>query len=134
MIQEWIRDQVKAELPQLDWTVDFESQATNGATVFYEGGSAPGMFDIDWRYPRYMVWVTAEDWELAEYAAQKVFDTLHLIKGTDITVVYKSDNEVVESKTYRLKKLYAESDPNPIGIEEGKRLFSINFTATMIEI
>lgn len=134
MIQEWLRDKLKPVLPTLGWTVDYESQAKNGATVFYEGGSAPARFDIHWRYPRYMVWLSADDWELADYAAQKIYDTLHLIEPEDITVEYRAGGQVMETKTYRLKHLKAESDPNPIGIEDGKRLYSINFTATMIEI
>lgn len=133
MIQSWIKDQLKAALPSMDWTVDYESQDDHAATVFYEGGGDPSTYDIDYRYPRYMVWISSVDFEEAEYVADEVFDLLHQIRNVPLTIHFYQNGKVVKTKAVILKKLIASTSPLRIGVEEEKMLYSVNFDATIID-
>lgn len=133
MIQSWIRDQLSDALPSMDWTVDYESQSDHAATVFYEGGGDPSTYDIAYRYPRYMVWISSVDFEEAEYIAQAVFDLLHTVRNVPLTIHFYQKGEVVKTKNVILKKLIAATSPNRIGVEEDKMLYSVNFDATIID-
>lgn len=133
MIQEWLKDRLKAALPQAKWTVDYEpNNSDQFGTVYYEGGGAPGGGDFNYRYPRFMVWIESEDWTMAEYIAQTVFDELHNLHKwsgkQSIHVVYTDkNNQVIREEDVTLHSITAAGDPNRIGVEDGKMQYSVNF-------
>lgn len=136
MLQYWLQDLLKPVLTGVKVTVDYEPDTPTYATIFYEGGAQPGKYDISWRYPRFMIWVESDDWGRAQYLAYLIFKTVHNYHKKhgvqQITVEYQNERgEVLDTEEVELHKLEAASDPNPLGILDGKMRYSLNFTATI---
>lgn len=130
MIQLWIRNQLEPLLPKFNWTVDFEATGDLKATVYYEGGADVTGADLYYRHPRYMVWIESTDWGLAEFAAYAVFRHLSGIQGVFVPVEYSNDaGEILDTKTVYLKNIEPSGEPNRMGVEDGRMIYSINFDA-----
>lgn len=135
MIQYWIKDKITALLPELTVTVDYEANENSYATVFYEGGTAPGRFDIKTQTMRYMVWIESDDWGFAEYVAHMIYKELNEYDVQEVIAVEFIDKNgtVLFTEDVHLLKITANGEVNPLGILEGKRRFSINFDAALIK-
>lgn len=137
MIQHWLKEVLRTTIPDTKFTADYEPEKTaTYGTVFYEGGGDPARYDAKYRYPRYMVWVESDDWGLAEFIAQQVFDSLHeydLKSGREeIVVEYRNRNdEIIGTDTIVLHKITAAGEVNRIGVIEGKMTYSVNFETTI---
>lgn len=139
MIQYWLKDTLKPIASGVKITVDYEPDAKTYITVFYEGGGMPAQFDIDWRYPNYMIWVESEDWGKAQYLAHLIFDNLQQYCRKNgkqqILVEYQDVNgQVLSTELVELHSLTAMGDINPLGILDGKMRYSLNFAARITNI
>lgn len=134
MIQSFIRDILADALPSLNWSVDYSTANDNTGMVAFEGGSKPGEYDVPYRYPRYMVYISSSDWEFAEFAAMKTKELIHKRAGDVVDVEYKKDGEVIETKRFKLQMITASGDINPLGVENGVMDYSVNFDANLIEL
>lgn len=135
MIQQYLKDILETQLPSLDWSVSHRHGDENKATVYYEGGGQPGLYDVPNRYPNYMVYLSSSDWEYVEYAAHMVLGILHKRTGDIITVEFKQDGDVIDSKTFKLFWIEAQGEPNDLGVDAQQiRAFSVNFRVTLTEM
>lgn len=133
MIQFHLMQKLQPILPDLEWTVDYKTADDHTGTVYYEGGGSPGEFDVPIRHPRYMVYISSSDWGYAEYAAQAVHDTLHKTFNEPVTVEFFKDRNVVATKSYRVFLIESASEPLPLGVENEKMDYSVNFDVTLVE-
>ena len=136
MIQRWLKDQLVAAYPGVIFAADYEPDANQSGTVFYEGGGAPARFDAKFRYPRYMIWIESDDWGMAEYLAQSIFETLHelhLKTGPQLVEVEYRDRsgEIIATEQVYLHRIVADGGPNRIGVDGEKMQYSINFDTTI---
>lgn len=133
MIQFHLMDKLKEALPDLEWSGDYRSGTDNVGTVYYEGGADRGRYDVPYRHPRYMVYISSSDWDYAEYAANKAADLLHMYENPSIVVEYYQKDRLIDSKELHLQKLFQQGDVNRIGVENGIMDYSVNFEAHIIE-
>lgn len=138
MIQYWLGDLLKAEFPgnRKDITVDYLTERDTNIVVYYEGSSAPGRFDINRLDLNYMVWVESKDWGFAEYVANRIFDMLHKYHEKHgrplIEVEHVNANmEVLATEMVKLHRVFAAGHINPLGVEDGKMQYTINFETTI---
>lgn len=138
MIQYFLKDVLDQTLTRpVTITVDYEPDLETYMTVFYEGpGGQPDPYDRKLQRLRYMVWIESEDWGLATYLAREVYLALHEYAGRPVIEVeyFDKDNVKLDSEFVLLLDLDAAGEPNPLGIEEGKRRFSVNFDAILTTI
>lgn len=137
MIQYWMKDQMQPLMNGVRLTVDFEPDADNYGTVFYEGGGAPDRHDFNIRRPNYMVWIQSTDWGQAELLAQEAFDLFHAyhkrFPDTEIAVEFYKANQLIKTEHYILKSMFAVGDPNPLGVDNGKMQYSVNVETMLIK-
>lgn len=133
MIQSYIKKVLSDALPSLEWSVDFKTEKDNTGSVYLEGGSQPGQYEIPYRYPRYMVYISSSDWEFAEFAAMKALELIHKLANKTVKVDYSRDGEVIETKYFYVQMIRASGDVNPLGIENNIMDYSVNFDANLIE-
>ena len=133
MIQYWLKDLVAAKFPGVKVTADYEPNVKTYITVFYEGGGEPGRYDIDFQFPRYMVWIESDDWGKAEWMAREIYKLLHDYPAQPVIEVEYFDkfNNLLGSENVKLFQLEVAGDINPLGVEEGSRRYSVNFDATI---
>lgn len=134
MIQTYIRNILSDALPSLNWTVDYKTANDETGTVYYEGGSKPGEYDVPTRFPRYMVYISSSDWGFAEFAAMKAKELIHKRGGDIVRVDYTKGEEIIETKVFKIQMIRASGDINPLGVENGVMDFSVNFDADLIEM
>lgn len=135
MIQDYLREELKVILPELEWTSNYYTGGDNTGTVYYEGGSGSDIYESDLRYPTYMVYIRSSDWYFSERAAQMVHDYFH--RKSNFTAVinqYDKDENVVGVKTYHVFFIQDVGEPNPIGVENGIMDYSVNFQVTLKEV
>lgn len=128
-------DQLKAEFPTDNITVDYLTEADTNIVVYFEGGGPPGRFDINRNDLNYMVWVESTDWGYAEYMANQIFNFFHKYheKARPLIVVeYVNANmDVLASETVKLHRMFAAGSVNPLGVDDGKMQYTINFETTI---
>lgn len=134
MIQSYLREQLADWLPELTWTESYRTNNEDVGTVYYEGGSSPGEYDVPNRSPSYMVYLSSRNWDYVSYAAEVVFERLQELHEVAIPVVYEKDSVPVMSRTFWLWQIRMTGEPNDLGVENGIRDFSINFTARLTEM
>lgn len=135
MIQDYIREELKLILPELDWTSNYYTSEDNTGTVFSEGGNSSDLYESGIRYPNYMVYIRSSDWYFAERAAQMVRDQFH--NKSNFTAVinqYDKDENVIGTKTYHVFLIVDVGEPNRIGVENGIMEYSVNFQVTLKEV
>lgn len=132
MIQKFIMEQLAPSFPDLEWTYDSRS-GEETATVYEEGGGQPGQFDVPVRYPRYMVYLSSSDLDYVAYAAYKINEMVPALVGSKVTVEFLKSGEVIDSTNVYIKSIAAVGVPNDLGIQNGKRDFSLNFETQILE-
>lgn len=133
MIQENLMNELKTIIPDLSWTVDYYSGKDNTGTVYSTSGLAPDLYDVEYRYPGYQVWIRSSDWDYAKLAAELTFKQLHKKSNFRVNVDYEKDGQVVLTKRYLVLLIIAASDPIRIGDNDGIMEYSINFDVTLKE-
>lgn len=125
MIHETLMNQAKVICPDLRWSVNFYTAVHNTGTVYEEGGGNPDTFDFKWRYPDYMIYIRAKDWDEGFSYAQKIFNAFH----------GKTNFKVIEEdRTFYVQSLFALSEILRVGVDENDNMeYSINFRATLRE-
>lgn len=133
MIQTFLAERLKKIIPEFRWSDSFRTSDDGVATVYYEGGGSPDVYEVPNRYPRYMVYLTSSDWSAVEYAAQKVFEDLHKAGGFDAVIEYSRGGQVVETKTVRVRQITVQGEPNDLGVQNNIRAFSVNVDVWITE-
>lgn len=133
MIQDHIRDILADNVSDFNWTVNYYTERDNTATVYEESGKPPDLYDTEYRYPSYMVYVRSSNWEKSRYIAEKVYEQLHKKTIGKVTVEYEIDDHTTESKTFEVLFLWAVTDPIRIGVRDGVMEYSINFDSILRE-
>lgn len=125
MIHETLMEYCQLTVPELNWTVNFYTDDANTGTVYEESGPTPDTYDFRWRYPEYMIYIRAKDWDLSRAYAQSIFDLLH----------GKLNFRVISlGRTFYVQSLYALSEIIRVGVDENDNMeYSINFRATIRE-
>lgn len=135
MIQYWMGEKLRTVFPGQKIDVDYLSEADTSIVVYYEGSGEPGRFDIEKESLNYMVWIESKDWGFAEYAARTVYNFFHKYHEKErpsIVVDYvNKDMEVLDSETVYLHRCFASSNINPLGVEDGRMTYSVNFQTTI---
>ncbi len=134
MIQEHLMNELKTVIPHLTWSVDYFYADDNTGTVYASSGAQPDLYDMEYRYPGYQVWVRSSDWDYAKLAAEKAFNELHKKSNLIVEVDYEKDGEVVETKRYLVLLILATTEPLRIGDNDGVMEYSVNFDATLKEL
>src|SRR5699024_299313 len=119
MIQDELMHMLKNEINELEWTVDYYTSNDNTGTVFVSSGSQPDMYDTEYRYPSYQVYIRTSDWDLAKQLAEKVFQLLqkkHHFKAGD----------------YYVYLITAATEPIRVRVIDDVMEYSINFDASLI--
>lgn len=125
MIHEALMKECQLVVPKLKWTVNFYKKNNDTGTVYEESGPMPDTYDFRWRYPEYMIYIRAKDWDLAREYAQSVFDALHGKLNFRVTE---------QDRIFYIQSLYALSEIIRIGADENDNMeYSINFRATIRE-
>lgn len=119
MIQDELMHMLKNEINELEWTVDYYTSNDNTGTVFVSSGSQPDMYDTEYRYPSYQVYIRTSDWDLAKQLAEKVFQLLH-----------KKHN--FKAGDYYVYLITAATEPIRVGVIDDVMEYSINFDASLI--
>lgn len=135
MIQDYIRDELKGILPELEWTSDYYTAEDNTGTVYAEGGSGADIYESGLRYPSYMVYIRSSDWYLSRRAAEMVHDRFHGKSNfTAVVNQYDKDGNVLGTKTYHVLFIMDIGEPNRIGVDNGIMDYSVNFQVTLREV
>lgn len=134
MIQEYLMNHLKQEIPDLTWSMDHRWADDHTGTVYSEAGR---QHDPDnettMRYPSYMVYIRSSSWAYAETVAHKVWRSLNGKRDFDVTVNQYGKNEnVVGSLTYHVFYVSAVGEPNRIGINDDVMEYSVNFDTQLI--
>jgi hypothetical protein len=125
MIQSFLKDEAKAVVPELEWTIDFYTSEDNTGTVYSESGTPPDSYESGMRYPEYMVFIRSSDWTLARVSANKVFKHLHK-KMKDLVFA--------DGLQYQVFLIEALSEPLRLGAQGEVMEYSINFRLTLREV
>lgn len=135
MIQEYLMNELEEVIPGLSWTIDYFTDDDNTGTVYASSSSQPDVYDTNYRYPGYQVFIRSSDWDLAKFAAEMTFMKLHKKSNftVDVDVDLEEGEEVVEAKQFLVFFIMAASDPLRIGDNDGIMEYSINFDVTMKE-
>lgn len=130
-------DKLKAAFPDTNITVDYLTEADTNIVVYYEGSGPPGRYDIDREDLNYMVWVESTDWGYAEYMANQVFNYFHKYHEKETPVIdvefVNAQMEVLATQTVKLHRVFAAGSVNPLGVDDGRMQYSINFVTTIIK-
>jgi hypothetical protein len=125
MIQSFLKDEAKAVVPELEWTIDFYTSEDNTGTVYSEGGTPPDSYESGMRYPEYMVFIRSSDWTLARVAANKVFKQLHRKMNVQASV---------DGSQFQVFFIEALGEPIRLGAQDDVMEYSINFRVTLREV
>lgn len=137
MLQFWLKDKIAERMPGRRITVDYAKVSPTFLVVYYEGGAAPSPYDLKWREQRYMVWIESEDWGLAQHMAFQIYEWFHeyeqgLETREEIDIDFlDANNQLLNTQTVFLHSLTAASEPNPLGVEDGRMRYSVNFDAKL---
>jgi hypothetical protein len=125
MIQSFLKDEAKAVVPELEWSIDFYTSEDNTGTVYSESGAPPDTYESGMRYPEYMVFIRSSDWTLARVAANKVFKQLHM-KMKDLVLA--------DGLQYQVFLIEALGEPIRLGAQGNVMEYSVNFKVTLREV
>jgi hypothetical protein len=125
MIQSFFKDEIKAAVPELEWTIDFYTSEDNTGTVYSESGTAPDLYESGMRYPEYMVFIRSSNWTLARKAANKVFKQLHRKMNVQASV---------DGSQFQVFFIEALGEPIRLGAQDDVMEYSINFKVTLREV
>lgn len=168
MIQNWIEEQIadllniksasadpfekfypKEEKPELfkgfKSTVNYFTEENDTVTVYSSAGLPPSDYDLNYLYPGYQIWIRSEDWDLAELAANMIFDLFHKYPRTEqqrldslnVETTFEEFDEVkkeyivLKTKEHQVFSIIAASNPIRIGESNGKMEYSVNFDVTL---
>lgn len=126
MIQKWMKEELEAIIPNLEWTYDYKTADDHSGVVYNE---SPGPSDPnDEReifYPTYSVYIETSDRVNAEIYAWKVDETLN-----------KRRQEIanVDDRSFQIIFIQTTAKPILVGIEKKKMIYSINFQATIMKV
>lgn len=134
MIQEYLMNELKTVIPHLTWSVDYYYAKDNTGTVYVSSGKQPDLYDMEYRYPSYQIWIRSSDWDYAKYAAEVTINALHKKSNLIVEVDYEKDGEVVETKRYLVLLILATTEPLRIGDNDGVMEYSVNFDVTLKEL
>lgn len=121
MIQKWIKDRLAAELPDLEWSMDYKTGQDNTGVVYNESPGDPTNDDFRLMFPTYMIEIESSRIDDAENWAWKVFDSLDKQRQTR-TTIGNSEFEIIFIQAI---------PPLPLGIESRRISYSINLNATV---
>lgn len=132
MISEFLMNQAKGVVPELEWTVNFfyaeetKGQEIKQGIVYDETGAAPSLDDVKMRYPEYMIYIRSSDWQLAERAAKRLAKFFHL--NSDII----KDPVTEDEDTYKLYQIECTSEPIRIGVNDHDVMeYSVNLRVNL---
>lgn len=135
MIQENLMNMCKEVVPDLTWTIDFQTAADNTGAVYSTGGAGRlTTYDMGYRRPTYQVFIRSSDWDFAKTAAEQVFELLHNKRDFIAEVAYQKDGETLFIKRFFVFLITAMSDPIRVGENEGVMEYSVNFDVTLKDI
>lgn len=126
-------NELKEAVPGLTWTMDYRTDDDDTGTVYATPGRQPDVYDTEYRYPSYQVYIRSSDWDYARLAAEITFDELHKRSNFTVDVDYEKDGQVVLTKHYLVFFIVAASDPLRIGDNDGIMEYSVNFDVTLKE-
>lgn len=134
MIQRKLMKILEKDIPGLVWSVNYYALDDNTGTVYSTGGPAPDIYDTEYRYPTYQVYIRSSDWDFAETAAYMVFNKLHKKRDFRVTTSYRKDGISYLDKEYYVHLIKAASDPIRIGPADEVMEYSVNFDVTLKEL
>lgn len=138
MIQSYLKDRLhsafKDELPDVTWTIDNYYAEDNTVSIYYAPGRVPDVYDTEYRYPGYQVWIRSKDWNYAKLIAELVYEHLNKLRNLTVEIDYKKEKVVKLTKKYHVFFIEASSDIIQIGInDDGLMEYSLNFDVTLTE-
>lgn len=133
MIQEYLMNELKTIVPDLNWTVDYYAAKDNTGTVYSTASRQPDRYDTEYRYPGYQVWIRSSDWDFAKLATELTYKQLHKKSNFKVNVDFEKDGRVVLTKHYRVFLILAASDPIRVGANNEIMEYSVNFDVTLKE-
>lgn len=135
MIQKYIKDLLKKEIPSFEWSIENYTGSDNTGTVLMNNPSSSGFTDErDFLFPSYQVYLRSSDFPKVEYFSLRVYELLNKRNNEIASREYKSERGMyLGSRSYLI--IFIECDePIRVGVE-GKHLdYSVNFRATLKEV
>lgn len=137
MIQEPLMNLLNNEIEGLTWYMNYHPAVDNTATIYYDGGSKPDIYEAKIRYPQYQIYIRSSDFNRALNAAQRTYDLLQGLGHIDLDVpIYAGDQseEPFTFEKYHVYLIEALSEPIRVGVNNDIMEYSINVQATVRKI
>ncbi|MCG1009224.1 hypothetical protein J4760_04050 [Salinicoccus sp. ID82-1] len=132
MIHEPLMNLLKAEMPDLSWSINNFRAVDNIGAVYNRAGRGPSNGEGEIHRPLYQVLIRSSDWDKAELYAYKVQKLLHKRQNEIMDAYFYKNAAPFKRVTVEVMLLESVGGINFLGVSEDKtHEYSINFDATL---